>query len=627
MKPAAKLASFFVKPGVRSQSEPGGPSSIRKVQNQAPDLMPQGKSLNIGVKKLPIAPGAIKYDPSKISTNETDERYQYLLKRAIIRRVENDDKIIFAELPGLPGVLVVYRKPSERNSNPERLNLDRRELTQMPLLEGEERLRLLNYQHNFISKIENLLSLPNLIFLDLYNNQIKEINSLHTVPTLRVLMLGKNLIDKIKNLNGLTKLDVLDLHSNKIVKIENVSHLQELRVLNLANNQIQVVDNLEGLLALTELNLRRNLIDNVKSINVLPKLQRVFLSNNKIDRFENLECLSQCISLSELALDGNPIHSMQMYTSWVLSKCTQLVHLDLKKITPDMKEAKPTKDNAVKTQQKVEDSTIPPENLIAVILQEWKLEMDRIRLKGLNSFRRRKETNNDCLVQSGHAEIEGDSTLFIYGNALEVITKQEFQDTVSKILCQYIRFDHIVQNASIGKLKKFQHLTKIVFSDNNLHSFIQLSKLETLSNLISLVIENNDVIHTILCRSFIVYRFPSLTEINNIKVNETDKTKARQQFQNFDKILCAPNLLKPPHDHEDKDTQKQYRLNAKKNIEFSIGYVQKVINYSIGVVNKIEILNKNWEILIEQTIKSSSLELSLPKSITEDTIASLTKKP
>lgn len=31
MKPAAKLASFFVKPGVRSQSEPGGPSSIRKV--------------------------------------------------------------------------------------------------------------------------------------------------------------------------------------------------------------------------------------------------------------------------------------------------------------------------------------------------------------------------------------------------------------------------------------------------------------------------------------------------------------------------------------------------------------------------------------------------------------------
>lgn len=93
-----------------------------------------------------------------------------MLKNGIIRRVEEDNKIIFAELPQIPGVLVVYRKPSERASNPERLNLDKRELSHMPLLEGEERLRLLNLQHNSIQKIENLVSLPNLIFLDLYNN-------------------------------------------------------------------------------------------------------------------------------------------------------------------------------------------------------------------------------------------------------------------------------------------------------------------------------------------------------------------------------------------------------------------------------------------------------------------------
>jgi leucine-rich repeat-containing protein 49 len=499
--------------------------------------MPQGKSLNIGVKKLPIVPFAGKFEPSKIVSNETDERYQYLLKRAIIRRVENDDKIIFAELPGLPGVLVVYRKPSERNTNPERLNLDRRELTQMPLLEGEERLRLLNYQHNFIGKIENLLSLPNLIFLDLYNNQIKEINSLHTIPTLRVLMLGKNQIEKIKNLNPLVKLDVLDLHSNRIAKIENISHLQELRVLNLANNQINVVENLEGLLSLTELNLRRNNIDHIKSLSNLNKLQRVFLSNNKLEKFENIDSLSQCQSLTELALDGNPLSVSGNYISCVLSKCTQLIHLDLKKVTNDMKE------NINKPQIKVEVSSAPTENLISVILQEWKQETDRIRSKGLNSFRRKKETISECLVQSGHAEIEGDLALFIYGNALEVISKTEFQETVSKIFFQYVRFDHIVQNPVISKLKKFQHLTKLIFSDSNLNSFIQLSKLETLSGLTSINIENNDAIHTVLCRSFIVYRFPGLTEINNIKVNETDKTKARQQFQNFDRILCAPNLL------------------------------------------------------------------------------------
>ena len=80
----------------------------------------------------------------ELTQNEEDERYRYLLKNGIVRRVEDDDKIIFAELPQIPGVLVVYRKPSERNTNPERLNLDKRDLTHMPLLEGEERLRLLN---------------------------------------------------------------------------------------------------------------------------------------------------------------------------------------------------------------------------------------------------------------------------------------------------------------------------------------------------------------------------------------------------------------------------------------------------------------------------------------------------
>jgi hypothetical protein len=33
------------------------------------------------------------------TTVEDDERYRYLLKNGIVRRVEDDNKIIFAELP------------------------------------------------------------------------------------------------------------------------------------------------------------------------------------------------------------------------------------------------------------------------------------------------------------------------------------------------------------------------------------------------------------------------------------------------------------------------------------------------------------------------------------------------
>lgn len=69
---------------------------------------------------------------------------------------------------------------------------------------------------------------------------------------------------------------------------------------------------------------------------------------------------------------------------------------------------------------------ISPEGLLQVISQEWQNEMERIKGLGLNGYKRRKESRSECLVQSGHAEIEGDNKLFIYGNALEVLNNLDF---------------------------------------------------------------------------------------------------------------------------------------------------------------------------------------------------------
>jgi len=68
----------------------------------------------------------------------------------------------------------------------------RRHLTVCPILEGEEHLRLLNFQHNLITRIQHLSNLRRLIFLDLYDNHIEEMNGLSALKSLRVLMLGKN---------------------------------------------------------------------------------------------------------------------------------------------------------------------------------------------------------------------------------------------------------------------------------------------------------------------------------------------------------------------------------------------------------------------------------------------------
>lgn len=83
-----------------------------------------------------------------------------------------------------------------------------------------------------------MVSLPNLTFIDLSMNKIKEISNLQGISeNLRVLIMSKNQIESIKfPLDAMKNLDVLDLHENKITKIENLNKLQSLRVLNLSNN-------------------------------------------------------------------------------------------------------------------------------------------------------------------------------------------------------------------------------------------------------------------------------------------------------------------------------------------------------------------------------------------------------
>ncbi|XP_059714199.1 leucine-rich repeat-containing protein 49 isoform X11 [Haemorhous mexicanus] len=110
---------------------------------------------------------------------------------------------------------VLQRTAEEKILNSDRLTLERQKLTVCPIIDGEDHLRLLNFQHNFITRIQNISNLHHLVFLDLYDNQIEEISGVSTLRSLRVLLLGKNRIKKISNLENLKNLDVLDLHGNQ----------------------------------------------------------------------------------------------------------------------------------------------------------------------------------------------------------------------------------------------------------------------------------------------------------------------------------------------------------------------------------------------------------------------------
>lgn len=51
---------------------------------------------------------------AKLLEEETDERYQYLLNHGNVHAVDTTNQSLYVELPQIEGILIVYRKPSQR---------------------------------------------------------------------------------------------------------------------------------------------------------------------------------------------------------------------------------------------------------------------------------------------------------------------------------------------------------------------------------------------------------------------------------------------------------------------------------------------------------------------------------
>lgn len=123
--------------------------------------------------------------------------------------------------------------------------------------------------------------------------------------------------------------------------------------------------------------------------------------------------------------------------------------------------------------------------VIKIIQKEWEREIERLDFKKNGQFGKigNKNFGDKSLVQSGHAEIESNKILYIYGNALEVLARSEFYDVVEEMHLTYVRFDLIVYHPNLDKLRKFTKLKKLVLSHNYLNSFILLSKIECIHSL------------------------------------------------------------------------------------------------------------------------------------------------
>lgn len=186
-------------------------------------------------------------------------------------------------------------------------------------------------------------SLQNLVFLDLYDNQIERISNLDGLKSLTVLLLGKNRIVDIAGIVSVKRtLRVLDLHGNKITGIaQKICQLQELKSLNLAGNSLRQIntDDFKGLVQLKELNLKRNKIKKIAGFDDLRCLERLWLCHNDLQRVEDMAAIAKAINLKEVTLESNPVSLGGDCVSFIVSYLPHLTLLSQMQVTEQVRRA------------------------------------------------------------------------------------------------------------------------------------------------------------------------------------------------------------------------------------------------------------------------------------------------
>lgn len=116
----------------------------------------------------------------------------------------------------------------------------------------------------------------------------------------------------------------------------------------------------------------------------------------------------------------------------------------------------------------------------------------------------------------------------------------------------------ITNRKIIEKLKKFSKISKLIFSNNNIHSFYQLLKFEDFNDIESISIINNEINNANLLKYFLIYRFQKIKFYNDVEISSKDVMTAKKIYEYFDKcISCGENKKREKKQMQQQMANKQ----------------------------------------------------------------------
>ena len=156
-------------------------------------------------------------------------------------------------------------------------------------------------------------------------------------------------------------------------------------------------------------------------------------------------------------------------------------------------------------------------------------------------------------------------------------------------------------------IKNFKNLINIKFSHNNIYSFYQLIKLETLENLQKLTISDNEVCNAQILKYFIFYRLNNLKYFNNKAVKEIEVDMSRSIFQYFDEIISIKEKMELQQEKQSKEGEKADNIDNKSDNENKNVIISKEdlsdINQNENRIEFFDYAKFNLSVCIEEIIK------------------------
>ncbi|EKF39406.1 hypothetical protein MOQ_000368 [Trypanosoma cruzi marinkellei] len=216
-------------------------------------------------------------------------------------------------------------------------------LREVAMMEPFVSLEVLHLHHNSLSRIDGLMSLRNLVALNLSHNRLGQCpvgQALQHLEKLRSLSLESNHITDVSPLGLLLpRLQFLNLKGNEIANIDQgLQGLTELRELLLDNNKLRGFgrDCFANNLQLTDISAEENYIRSTEGLQPLTRLEVLRLGSNRLNDLRLLfNDLRNASCLVNVTLVGNAVARKSPYRSQTIAALPALTMLDDKEITEE----------------------------------------------------------------------------------------------------------------------------------------------------------------------------------------------------------------------------------------------------------------------------------------------------